>query len=43
MDHHFSIYPSLEAAFRRQGGFVAPQQPVMEIVRWVQTVVGEKD
>lgn len=40
MDHHFSIYPSLEAAYRAEGGFVAPQRPVMEIVNWLQNVVG---
>jgi pimeloyl-ACP methyl ester carboxylesterase len=39
MDHHFSIYPSLEAAYRREGGLVAPQQPVLEIVHWVRALV----
>lgn len=39
MDHHFSIYPSLDSAFRREGGFVAPERPVMEIVAWLATVV----
>lgn len=40
MDHHFSIFPSLDAAYRRDGGFVAPERPVMEIVAWLATVVG---
>ena len=40
MDHHFSIYPSVDAAFRREGGFVAPDRPVMEIIDWMRTVVG---
>ncbi len=39
MDHHFSIYPSLEAAYRADGGFVAPERPVMEIVDWLRKVV----
>lgn len=43
MDHHFSIYPSLEAAYRAEGGFVAPQRPVMEIVAWLRSVVGAGD
>lgn len=43
MDHHFSIYPSLEAAYRVEGGFVAPERPVMEIVAWLRTVVGAND
>lgn len=40
MDHHFAIYPSLEDAFRAEGGFVSPQRPVMEIVAWLRSVVG---
>jgi pimeloyl-ACP methyl ester carboxylesterase len=43
MDHHFSIYPSLQAAYRAEGGFVAPERPVMEIVAWLRTVVGAND
>lgn len=43
MDHHFSIYPSLAAAYRAEGGFVAPERPVMEIVTWLRTVVGAGD
>ena len=40
MNHHFSVFPSLEAAYRGEGGFVSPQQPVMEIVAWLRSVVG---
>ncbi|MGH8204003.1 MAG: alpha/beta hydrolase family protein, partial [Steroidobacteraceae bacterium] len=43
MDHHFSIYPSLEAAYRAEGGFVSPQRPVMEIVALLRSVVGAGD
>lgn len=40
MDHHFSIYPGIDAAYDAEGGFVAPERPVMEIVDWMRTVVG---
>jgi pimeloyl-ACP methyl ester carboxylesterase len=39
MDHHFSVYPDADATFRREGGFVAPQRPVMEIVSFLNRVI----
>jgi pimeloyl-ACP methyl ester carboxylesterase len=39
-DHHFSMYPDLQTAYERKGGFVSPQRAVLEITRWLRDVVG---
>lgn len=42
MDHHFTVYPSAEAAFREEGGQVNPDPAVDVMLEWLQRILADK-
>ena len=40
MDHHFTVYPTAQAALKEEGGQVNPDPAVNAMLEWLRKIFG---